>query len=141
MSKLIDNKVRYYCNGPEKLETGHFNSRFILSREGSMMIKHKSYNTELKLQVVLEVLKGEKTLAQICREHEVAADLVCHWRDVFLERAPQVFTDPRVSSKGTHDEQRIAELECMVGRLTMELDASKKALRGLSSRESLAERS
>ena len=29
------------------------------------------------LQVVLEVLKGDKALAQICREHEVAADLVC----------------------------------------------------------------
>jgi transposase len=105
------------------------------------MTKHKSYNAELKLQVVLEVLKGEKTLAQICREHEVAADLVCHWRDVFLERAPQVFTDPHGTSKSANDEQRIAELERMVGRLTMELDASKKALRLLPSRASNGERS
>lgn len=105
------------------------------------MSKQKSYNAELKLQVVLEVLKGEKTLAQICREHEVAADLVCHWRDIFLERAPQVFSDPRALGKGSSDEQRIAELERMVGRLTMELDASKKALRLLPSRASTAERS
>ena len=105
------------------------------------MTKHKSYNAELKLQVVLEGLKGEKTLAQICREHEVAADLACHWRDVFLERAAQVFTDPRANGKGTHDEQPIAERERMVGRLTMELDASKKALRLLSSHASNAERS
>jgi transposase-like protein len=105
------------------------------------MSKHKTYNSELKLQVVLEVLKGQKSLAEICREHEVAADLVCHWRDVFLERAPQVFTDPRATGKGSGDEQRIAELERMVGRLTMELDASKKALRLLPSRPSNGERS
>jgi transposase len=104
------------------------------------MSKHKQYSAELKTQVVLEVLKGQKSLAEICREHEVAADLVCHWRDVFLERAPQVFLDPRANGKATADEQRIAELERMVGRLTMELDASKKALRLLPSRASNAER-
>ena len=105
------------------------------------MTKHKSYNAALKLQVVLEVLKGQKSLAEICREHEVAADLVCHWRYVFLERAPPVFLDPRSSGKAEASEQRIAELERMVGRLTMELDASKKALRLLPSRANSAERS
>jgi transposase len=104
------------------------------------MSTHKHYSAELKIQVVLEVLKGQKSLAEICREHEVAADLVCHWRDVFLERAPQVFADPRASSKTVAEEQRIAELERMVGRLTMELDASKKALRLLPSRASNGER-
>jgi transposase len=104
------------------------------------MSTHKHYNAELKTQVVLEVLKGQKSLAEICREHEVAADLVCHWRDVFLERAPRVFADPRATGKGASDEQRIAELERMVGRLTMELDASKKASRLLPSRASNGER-
>lgn len=93
------------------------------------MSKHKQYSAELKTQVVLEVLKGHKSLAQVCREYEVAADLVCHWRDVFLERAPQAFADPRSSGKASKEQEQIAELERMVGRLTMELDASKKALR------------
>jgi transposase len=97
------------------------------------MGKHKQYDAELKTQVVLEVLKGHKSLAQICREYGVAADLVCHWRDVFLERAPQVFADPRTSGKASQEQERIAELERMVGRLTMELDASKKALKLLPS--------
>jgi Transposase and inactivated derivatives len=97
------------------------------------MGKHKQYSVELKTQVVLEVLKGQKSLAQICREYEVAADLVCHWRDVFLERVPQVFADPRSTGTASKEQERIAELERMVGRLTMELDASKKALRLLPS--------
>lgn len=105
------------------------------------MSKPNQYGPELKTQVVLEVLKGEKSLVEICREHEVAADLVCHWHDVFLERAPQVFLDPRASGRAGIEEQRIAELERMVGRLTMDLDAAKKVLRLLPSQASNAERS
>lgn len=90
---------------------------------------------------MLEVLKGQQSLAQICREYEVSADLVCHWRDVFLERAPQAFADPRGSGKATGDQERIAELERMVGRLTMELDASKKASKLLPSHRTSGEKS
>ncbi len=42
------------------------------------MTKHRVYDAEFKVKVVLEVLKGEKTMAQICREYGVADDLVCH---------------------------------------------------------------
>src|SRR5579884_3122332 len=55
------------------------------------MSKHKHYDAELKTKVVFELLKGQKTLAQLCREYEVSPDLACHWRDVFLERAPGVY--------------------------------------------------
>ena len=108
------------------------------------MRKHKHYDAELKTKIVLEVLKADKTLAQICRDYEVSVDLVCHWRDVFLERAPQAFADPRTSGKTTGEQERIAELERMVGwwgRLTMELDASKKACKLLPSRRTSGEKS
>ena len=105
------------------------------------MGKYKHYDAEFKIKVVLEVLKGQQTLAQICREHEASADLVCHWRDVFLERAPQAFADPRSTGKANGDQERIAELERMVGRLTMELDASKKASKLLPSRRTSGEKS
>ena len=105
------------------------------------MGKYKHYDAEFKTKVVLEVLKGQQTLAQICREYEVSADLVCHWRDVFLERAPQAFADPRTTGKTNQDQERIAELERMVGRLTMELDASKKASKLLPSRRTSGEKS
>lgn len=105
------------------------------------MGKHKHYDAELKTKIVLEVLKGQQSLAQLCREYEVSADLVCHWRDVFLERAPQAFADPRNGGKAAGDQERIAELERMVGRLTMELDASKKASKLLPSRRTSGEKS
>jgi transposase len=40
-----------------------------------------------------------------------------------MERAPQLFEQPK---SGDPQEERIAELERMVGRMTVELDVAKK---------------
>ena len=88
------------------------------------MSKRRIFTPEFKAKRVLEELSGAKTNAEICREHRLKPQVFNRWRDAFLERAPEIFaTQP---SRG--DEQaRIAELEQMVGRLTMELEAAKKA--------------
>jgi transposase len=92
--------------------------------------KHRSYAPELKARVVIEALQGGKSLAQICRENNVAGDLLCHWRKLFLERAPQVFAEPKRSD----EQERIAELERLIGQLTVELNAAKKVSSLLTSR-------
>jgi len=102
------------------------------------MSKYKSYDAEFKVKVVLEVLKGQKTMAQICREYAVADDLVCHWKQVFLDRAPELF---RTKHQRSEEQSQIAELERLVGQLTVELAASKKVSKLLSSRSRNDERS
>jgi transposase len=94
------------------------------------MSKRRTFTPEFKAQVVLEELTGVKDKAEICREHQLRSQVFTRWKTEFLERAPEIFaTQP---SRG--DEQaRIAELERMVGRLTMELEAAKKASNVLSS--------
>jgi transposase len=94
------------------------------------MPKRRTFTPKFKAQVVLEELTGVKDKAEICREHQLRPQVFTRWKTEFLERAPEIFaTQP---SRG--DEQaRIAELERMVGRLTMELAVAKKASNVLSS--------
>ena len=94
------------------------------------MSKRRTFTPDFKAQVVLEELTGVKDKAEICREHQLRPQVFTRWKTEFLERAPEIFaTQP---SRG--DEQaRIAELERMVGRLTMELEVAKKASNVLSS--------
>jgi transposase-like protein len=96
------------------------------------MGKYRIYKPEFKAEVVLESLRGQKTDAQICREHEIAPDLLSRWRTQFLERASQLFATDQTRS----DEQaKTAELERLIGRLTVELDAAKKLSAVWRSRE------
>src|SRR5712692_4437528 len=94
------------------------------------MGQHKQYSPEFKVQVVLEALHGDKSQAQICREHNVADELVSRWRQEFLERAPEIFSTARTRSA---EQERIAELERLVGQLTLEQNILKKASNLLTS--------
>jgi transposase len=67
-----------------------------------------------------------KDRAEICREYQLRPQVFKRWREEFLERAPEIFaTEP---SRG-EEQARIAELERMIGRLTMELDVAKESRR------------
>ena len=85
--------------------------------------KRRQFNAEFKAKIVLAVLTGEKSQATICREHELSAQQFSNWKQQFLENAGQAFEKP--SSAG--DSEQIAELERLVGRLTMQLEIAKKA--------------
>jgi hypothetical protein len=75
------------------------------------------------------VLTGTKTTAQICREHQLSEQLVAYWKKQLVTRASQVFAQERDQSI---EQARVAELERMIGHLTMELEAAKKASQLLS---------
>jgi transposase-like protein len=87
------------------------------------MKARRSFSAEFKTKVVLELISGEKGLMQASREYGIKDTVLSRWKQEFLERAPQVFELPK---KDDTNEARLAELERMVGRLTMQLEAAKK---------------
>ena len=88
------------------------------------MSKRRKFSAQFKSQVVLEVLSGEKSMAELCREHSLTSQMLSQWKQQFLAGGTQAFeSDMSRSEEG----ERIAELERMVGKLTMELDIAKKA--------------
>ena len=88
--------------------------------------KRRAFTTDFKLDTVMEGFRGEKSISKICRERDITDSLYYKWRDTFLGQAEDIFKDQRgTNTKGTED--RIAELERMIGRLTMENDILKKA--------------
>ena len=91
------------------------------------MGKGRRHTAEFKAQVVLEILSGAKSLAQASREYQVKESLLYRWKSAFVERAPQVFA-VEGEAKERSQEQRVAALERLVGRLTLELEVAKKAL-------------
>ena len=56
-----------------------------------------------------------------------------HWKQEFIERAPELF---KTKHERSAEEARIAELERLVGQLTLELSAAKKVSSLLNSRSS-----
>ena len=88
------------------------------------MPTHRTFSSTFKAQVVLEVLSGSKTQAELAREHRLKPDLITRWKRHFLENAATLF-----ERQGPNDTSiaQIAELEQALGRKTMELEIAKKA--------------
>ena len=99
-----------------------------------MSKRRRNYPPEFKFETVMEGLRGEKTIAQICRERNITDSLYYKWRDDFLERAPGIFADQRQQQVSDQKDARIADLERLVGKLTLENEILKKAQHWLSAR-------
>jgi transposase-like protein len=93
----------------------------------------RQFSAQFKFDVVMQLVRAEKTITELCREHQLKDSLVYRWRDELLARGPQVY-EKAVNPGASADQVRIAELERMVGRLAMELEAVKKASSLLHSR-------
>ena len=89
------------------------------------MTYRRRFTAAFKAQVVLEWLSGAKSSAELCREHQIASSVLSDWKAHFLAHAASLFngSDPRDHQDAT----RVAELERLVGRLTLEHDILKKA--------------
>jgi len=94
------------------------------------MTQRRKFSPEFKARVVLEMLTDQKSAAQVSREYGIKDSVLSRWKQEFIERSPQLFEQGTASDDR---DQRIAELERMVGRLAMELEMAKKVSRYLNS--------
>ncbi len=97
-----------------------------------MSKKKKTYSAEYKSKVVLELLSGEQTIAQIASKYEISAKSLIDWKKQFLDNASLAF-DVSGATKAYKDE--IEELKAendalakKLGRTTIERDFLEKKL-------------
>ena len=90
------------------------------------MAKRRRFTPKFKAEVVLEALRGETSQAELCRRHNLSETQVSTWKRQLLENAETFFESADKPSK--ESAERIAQLEQLVGRLTLALEIQKKAL-------------
>jgi transposase-like protein len=92
--------------------------------------KYRSWTAEQKLAIVLAGMRGDRSVKEVCREHQISDTLFYSWRDKLLEggRAALAGKEDRQGDKELR--RKIAELERALGRKTYELEIAGEALRG-----------
>lgn len=87
----------------------------------------KSYTATFKAQVVLELLKETKTIAQLATEHGLHPNVLRSWRDQAIKELPTVFEqrDSLADAQAAHAKQ-LEERYAEIGRLTTHVTFLKK---------------
>ena len=77
-----------------------------------------------KVDLLLQLIKGEATLVDVCREHDLKQSEVEGWMDTFLKSGERGLKARSEDEQATHDRE-VRELRAKVGELVLELDARK----------------
>src|SRR5205823_3134863 len=95
----------------------------------ALPMMRKQYTAAYKAKVVQDLLKEEKTLAQIATEYEVHPTQLKSWRAVALEGLASLFEkqDSTVTLQAAH-QQQLTELYAEIGKLTTQVTWLKKKL-------------
>jgi transposase len=91
------------------------------------MRARRIFSPKFKAELVLKIIAQEASSAELCRSNNIAPEQVSVWKNEFIAHADRVFIS---ASSKSEDEtaSRIAELERMLGRLTMENEILKKTV-------------
>jgi len=86
----------------------------------------KHYATDLKVKIVLEILKEEKTVTQLASEYGIHYSQLLKWKKQALEGLPHLFSDSRTETLKTAHEKEVTALYQEIGQLTTQLTWLKK---------------
>ena len=87
------------------------------------MRTQRRFRPEFRRQVIEELLSGVSSPAQIIRRYEISSGLLYHWRKQYAKGA---FENPPDQTAAL--EERVRQLEQLVGKLTLENEFLKKAV-------------
>ena len=93
--------------------------------------RRRRFPTGLKLAVVAETMQPGMSVSYVARRHGLSPSLVFRWRQLMSEGGKEaVRADDEVvaASEVRRLEERVRELERLLGRKTMEVEILKEAL-------------
>jgi len=88
-------------------------------------MKRRKWDPKTKAMIVIQGLKG-RPVGEICLEHQISQTQYYQWRDQFLAKAHQVFSENE--KKGEILTRENARLRKIIGDLTVELKKTEEWL-------------
>jgi transposase len=95
----------------------------------------RKFNSEEKIRIILEGLKGEESIANICRREGIAPSMYYAWSKAFLEAGKQRLQGDTLreasSSEVAELRKENEQLKQLVAELSLRNRVLKKSLSGL----------
>ncbi len=97
-------------------------------------VTRKKYTAEDKIRIVLEGLRGETGIRELCRREGIATNLYYAWSKEFLEAGKQRLVGDTARQAGSEEvtalRQEVEQLKQLVAELALKNRVLKKSLLG-----------
>jgi transposase len=92
--------------------------------------KYRKFSAQQQTELVLASLRGPKTIAQLCREHDISESLLRKWREQFLAAGAERLSGRQERTEADELRRQVSRLERALGRKTMEVEVAGELVRG-----------
>ena len=92
--------------------------------------RYRTFTAQQKLEIVVAGLRGDVSVKELCRQHEIAETLYYSWREKLLEGGREALAGKEERRGERELKRRIAQLERALGRKTYELEIAGELSRG-----------
>lgn len=89
---------------------------------------HRRFSPQFRREIVQQILSGQKSRADICREYTLAPRVVGRWKSAYLQQGEQAWVRKPPTADQLSEDQRLHALERLCGQLSLENALLKKAL-------------
>jgi transposase-like protein len=89
----------------------------------------KRWTAKRRTALIIEILRGDTSVAEAARKHGLTVAEIEDWRDRFLSGAENALRT-RPLDDDAQKEHEVKRLKQKVGELVMELDVMKEAVKG-----------
>jgi transposase len=117
-----------------KMRTNPTNSKATKMVKDIRRANRKLYSAEEKIRIVLEGLRGETTIAELCRQEGIAQSMYYKWSKEFLEAGKQRLAGDTARAATTDEvkdlRREARDLKEVVAEQTLELRLFKKSMIG-----------
>ena len=100
------------------MKESHTDGSLSAEANGTALRRRRSYTAKFKAELVIEALKGQRTLVEIAREYALPKETLALWKSELMSRLPVIFDDFMLKHRKT---RREAELEHEVANLQLRL--------------------
>ena len=89
-------------------------------------MQRRRFSAVQKMSIVLMPLKGERPIAEICREHQISQSQYYRWRDRFLEGGKNALVYGAPSKKEAMLKSEVDKLQKIIGKQAIQIEVLKK---------------
>ena len=90
----------------------------------------QSYSNAFKFKVVIEVIRGDLTIAEVISKYQISKSVIHRWKKQFLDNGASIFNDKAPSF--TRQESEVEKLHATIGKLKVENDFLQGAWKKVS---------
>ena len=83
------------------------------------------WTAKRKVELLLQLIRGERKLVDVCREHDLKQSEVEGWMDTFVKGGERSLKARAEDEQAVH-EAEVRELRAKIGELVLELDARRQ---------------